>query len=355
MKILAISPYPNYTKVGMFEDYDCLWAETQTYEQEELTEFSDFFEQENFRYDKIKALLDEKNERPNSINAFVAAGGILHPVDGGTYNITAEMLEDLQACEYGRSAANLGAPLAIRLATMAGCRYAYIVNPPVVDEMSEVARMTGYPGIRRKSYFDALNQKAVTYREAAILGKPASECNFIVCHIDRKASIAAHSGGKVVEVNDLNTGSGAMSLTQSGDIPPVALVDLCFSGEVTMEEIKERILTKGGLMGLLETEDFEEIVRRIKAGERKAIIAFEAFLYHIERQVGMCLGALHGRVDALILTGNLVRDEYLREKLTGRLKWVANVAAYPGADELLSLVEGAIRVLRGVEEAKNYA
>ena len=355
MKIFAISPYRDYTRAGMFENFDCLWSETQRYDASDLERFDSFAAQEDFRFNKIRELLTAHEMRIGDINAFVSTGGLLHSIEGGTYHISAEMLEDLQSCEYGENPANLGAPLIVRLALAANSQYVYVVNPPVVDEMGEATRMTGFPGMRRRSSFHALNQKAVAYREAANLGKPLTDCNFIVCHLGRTISIGAHARGKVVDVNDINAGSGSMSLTQSGDLPPATLVDLCFSGELTKEEIKARILAEGGLKGLLGSEDVEDIVRRIKAGERRVALAFEAFLQQLAKQIGAAAAVLRGKVDAIILTGELVNDEYLRTQLIDRVSWIAPLVAYPGEDELLSLVEGVIRVLHGVEEAKSYA
>ncbi len=191
MKIFAISPYRDYTRIGMFENFDCLWAETQRYDASELERFEGFAAQEDFRFHKIRGLLAEHDERIGTISAFVSTGGLLHPVEGGTYRISAEMLEALQTCAYGESPANLGAPLIVRLALAANSQYVYVVNPPVVDEMGESTRMTGYPGLRRRSSFHALNQKAVAWREAKSLGKSVTECNFIVCHLGRTISVGA--------------------------------------------------------------------------------------------------------------------------------------------------------------------
>jgi butyrate kinase len=339
----------------MFENFYCLWAETQRYDAAELKRLGSLGAQEDFRFNKIRELLNEKSERIGDINAFASTGGLLHPVEGGTYRISPKMLEDLRSRKYGENPANLGASLAIRFALAANTQYAYVVNPPVVDEMSEATRMTGFPGMRRRSCFHALNQKAVVLREAANLAKPIEECNFIVCHLGRTISVGAHERGKVADVNDINSGSGPMSLVQSGDLPPTTLVDLCFSGEFTKDEIKSRILSQGGLKGLLGTDDTSDIVRRVKAGERRAVLAFEAFMTQLAKQIGAAATVLRGKVDSVILTGELVNDEYLRSQIVDRAGWIAPLVAYPGDDELQALVEGVIRVIHGVEDAKDYA
>ncbi|MDR1944487.1 MAG: butyrate kinase [Synergistaceae bacterium] len=355
MKILAVSPAQECTKVALYENYDPLWIEIQTYDPSFLGTFPNIMSQEEFRVAKLKELLDAKGERLNGIQGFVATGGLLHPIEGGTYLINMSMLQDLLSCKYGESPANLGAPLAMRMAAMAGSRYAYVVDPPVVDEMGEFAHVTGLPEISRWSVFHALNMKAVAQREAINLGKKITDCNFIVCHAVETVSIGAIAGGKVIESNDVNNASGPMSLCQSGDLPPAALIDLCFSGKYTREELKSRVLRSAGLFAHFGTEDLGEILRQVASGERKPKLLFEAFLHGIVKYIGACAAALQGNVDAIILTGGMAAIENFSLELSRRISWIAPVVAYPGEDETLALVEGAIRALRGVEEPKIYA
>ena len=303
MKILAINSFEKNTVIALYENFDLLWMEDQKYKQTELSEFPDVMSQEDFRVNKLKELLESRGIKPNSIQAFAATGGLLHSVTGGTYQITMEMLQDLQSCKYGESPANLGALLAIRMAALAGSRSAYVVDPPIVDEMPPSSHITGLPEIGRRAGFHALNQRAVAQREADSMGKPIKECNFIVCHLDDEISIGAHKNGVVVEVNDIHAGAGPMSMRRSGSLPPIPLVDLCFSGKYTQDELRSLILEGGGLGAHLETDDIQEIVRRIRGGDRKAILTFEAFMLQIVKAVGGCAAVLRGCVDAIIFTG----------------------------------------------------
>jgi butyrate kinase len=354
VKILAICPAFDSTKVALYENSDPIWIEVQQYETSDLAAFPNIMSQEDFRVGKLRELLESKGERLNEIQAFVATCGALHPVEGGTYLININMLQDLVSCKYGLMSANLGAPLAMRLASAAGSRYAYVVDPPVVDEMCDVARITGLPEVSRWSVFHALNHRAVAFRQAANLGKNISDCNFVVCHIDDATTVAAHSSGKIVDVNDIDNASGGMSLRQSGDIPPVALINLCFSGKYSHEEITGRVQRSGGLMAHLETDDFEEILKRVRTGDRKTVLTFGAYLFQLTKQAGACAAVLEGKVDSVILTGRLSQYEDLCMQLSERLSWIAPVVAYPGENETLALAEGALRVLRGVEEQKVY-
>jgi butyrate kinase len=355
LKILALSPYYNYTKIALFENYSLQWSEIQVYDPAELEVFPTIISQEEFRADKVKELLDSKGEPIDAIGAFVSVGGMLHPLEGGVYQINSEMIEDLLSCKYGDSPMNLGAPMANRLANMGGCRYSYIVDPPVVDEMSGIAHMTGSPDISRRSVFHALNHKAVAAREAMNIGKPLSDCNFIVCNLDTTISVAVHAGGRVIEVNDINSGSGPMSPRQTGDLPPLQLVDLCYSGKYSFEELRIRIIGAGGFVGHLGTDDFEEVVRRVKSGDRKAGAVFDSFMHQLVKHIGGCAGVLNGRVDATILTGLMAANEYFRQLLTERIDWIAPIVIYPGSDDIYALIESVLRVMRGVEVIKIYA
>jgi butyrate kinase len=354
MLILALSPHYDYTKLALYDGYDMLWSESQRYTSMELEVFPGMMEQEEFRAERVKELLISKGEPMGKIDVFTAVGGMLRPLESGIYQISVEMVDDLLSCKYGESPMNLGAPMAMRLANMARARYAYIVDPPVVDEMSGTAHMTGLPDIRRKSIFHALNHNAVAAREAGNIGKPLSECNFIVCNLDATISVAAHSRGKVIEVNDIESGSGPMSPRQSGNLPPLQLIDLCFSGKYTLEELRIRVTGAGGFVGHLGTDDFDEIVRRVRSGDRKFKSVFDTFIYQLIKQIGSTAGILDGNIDRIILTGKMASNEYFTGLISERIKWIAPAALYPGHDDISALIGGVMRVMTGAEEAKVY-
>jgi butyrate kinase len=354
MLILALSPHYDYTKVALFDNYDMLWSESQRYTSADMEIFPGMMEQEKFRAEKLKELLVSKGETLSKINVFAAVGGMMHPLESGVYQISIEMIDDLLSCKYGESPMNLGAPIAMRLANEARARYAYIVDPPVVDEMSGMAHMTGLPEIRRKSVFHALNHNAVVAREAGSIGKPLNECNFIVCNLDATISVAAHARGKAIEVNDIESASGPISPRQSGNLPPLQLVELCFSGKYTLEELRIRIAGAGGFVGLLGTDNFDEIVRKARFGDRKFQSVFDAFIYQLIKQIGSTAGILYGHVDRIILTGKMASNEYFTGLLSERVKWIAPTALYPGRDDIAALAERVMRVMTGADEAKTY-
>ncbi|MDR1651763.1 MAG: butyrate kinase [Synergistaceae bacterium] len=354
MIIMALSPYYDHTKAALYDNYDLLWSENQRYTSSDLEMYPSLAEQEEFRSNKLREMLESRKEQISCIGAFVSVGGMLHPLEGGVYQISVEMVDDLLSGKYGESPMNLGAPMALRMSNAAGSRYALVVDPPTVDEMSGIAHMTGLPEIRRKSVFHALSHKAAAAREASKLGRHPSDCSFIICNMDTTISIAAHSKGRVIEVNDIINASGPMSPRQIGDLPPLQLAELCYSGKYSLEELRIRITGAGGFVAHLGTDDFDEIVRRVRFGDRRFQSVFDSFMHQMVKHVGAAAGVLDGKADRIILTGVLASNEYFTGLLSERVKWIAPVVSYPGRDDMPALIDGVMRVMTGLEEVKTY-
>ena len=279
----------------------------------------------------------------------------MKPIQGGTYLVNDRMLQDLKSMTYGAHASNLGAPLAVRFAAAAGNAPAFIVDPVVVDELVDEARLSGLPEIPRISILHALNQKTIARRAAADLKKPLSECNFVVSHMGGGISVGAHRQGRVIDVNNALDGEGPMSPERSGSLPVGGLLDLCFDGRHTQREIQKKINGKGGLVAHLGTNDFREAEKRVAAGDPQATLVFEALALQIAKEIGSCAAVLKGVVDAVVLTGGLAFSDALCERISARIAFVGPILRYPGEDEMQALAEGALRVLRNEEPSREYA
>jgi butyrate kinase len=354
MKILALNPGSTSTKVALFEDHTELWSETQRYDTDVIGRFSGVMEQEEFRLEEIRKCLAAHGATVADLDAVVGRGGLLKPIESGTYEVSDKMLEDLRACTWGAHASNLGAPLAVRLADEGGCGKAYIVDPVVVDEMCPLARYSGLPEIERRSIFHALNQKAVARRAAVELGKPYAECNLVVAHMGGGVSVGAHEKGRVIDVNNALDGDGPFSPERAGSLPVGGLVKLAFSGKYELPQLLKMLTGKGGLVAHLGTNDLREVARRMDDGDEKARLLFEALAYRMAKEIGASAAALSGEVDAIILTGGLAYNERFTKLIRDRVAFIAPVKIYPGEDEMQALVEGALRVLDGSEEARRY-
>jgi len=353
MKILVINPGSTSTKIAVFDDESSVLEKTIRHSSEELKDFKNIIEQYDFRVKVIENVLKENGFKLEDFDAFVGRGGLLHPIESGTYRVNEAMLEDLKECKYGEHASNLGAIIAYNLATKVN-KPAYIVDPVVVDEMEPLARYSGLKGIERKSIWHALNQKAVARRAAKDLHKKYDEVNLIVVHLGGGISVAAHKKGRTVDVNNALNGDGPFAPERAGGLPTISLVDLCVSGKYTYEEMKKLLAGKGGLVSHLGTNNAIEVEERIEKGDEYAKLVYEAMAYQVAKTVGEMAAVLKGEVDAIILTGGLARSKMLTEWIKERTSFIAPVLLYPGEDEMRALAEGALRVLKGEEKEKIY-
>jgi butyrate kinase len=352
-KLLMINPGSTSTKIGVYEDEKEVLVETLRHSSEEIGSFEGIFEQFNFRKDVILNVLKEKNFDINTLDAIVGRGGLLKPIEGGTYAVNEAMLRDLKVGVLGQHASNLGGIIASEIGKSLDIP-AFIVDPVVVDEMIDVARISGMPEIERKSIFHALNQKAVAKRYAKENGKNYEDLNLIVAHMGGGISVGAHSLGRVIDVNNALDGEGPFSPERSGGLPVGDLAKMCFSGKYTLDDIKKKINGKGGFVAYLNTNDAREPLKMAQNGDENARVIFEAMGYQVAKEIGKCATVLCGKVDAIILTGGIAYGEVIDNYIKERVEFIANVIVYPGEDELLALAEGGLRVLRGEEQAKEY-
>lgn len=353
-KILVINPGSTSTKIALFDDENKLWQETVRHNVSELQKFESVTDQYDFRKNTILKLLKDKGLGISSIDAFVGRGGLLKPMEGGTYKVNEKMIEDLKFRPMGEHASNLGAIIAYELAKESGGKPAFIVDPVVVDEMVEIARPTGWPEFKRKSIFHALNQRAVARKWAKDRGKKYSDVNVIVAHMGGGISIGAHYKGRVIDVNNALDGEGPMSPERSGTLPVYSLALLCFEGKYDRQTMLKKIKGKGGWVAHLGTSNAIEIEKFVESGDKKAQLIVGATAYQVAKWIGHMAVTLKGQVDAIILTGGLAYFKWFVDRIMERVDWIAPVFIYPGEIEMEALALGALRVLRGEEEAKEY-
>ncbi len=353
-RILVINPGSTSTKLAIFEDEECKVSQTIYHDASELSKYFHLFDQYDFRKKALLEFLEKSGYKPNDFSAVAGRGGLIRPIPSGTYEVDETMLEELRQAKYGEHASNLGAVLAHEIAKLAGVK-AYIVDPVVVDEMWDVARLSGHPELERKSIFHALNQKAVARRAAAELGKRYEDVNLIVVHMGGGISIGAHMKGRVVDVNNALDGDGPFTPERSGTLPLTQLIDLCFSGKYTKEWVLKRIKGNGGLMAYLGTNSAVAVQERISKGDREAELVYRAKAFKIAKWIGKMAAVLKGDVDAIVLTGGIAYDQlYMVPWLKEYVSFIAPVLVYPGGDEERALALGVLRVLKGEERSKNY-
>ena len=353
IKTLVINPGSTSTKVGVFEDETLLFEETLRHPTEEIAKYASVIDQKDFRKEIILDFLKEKDCDPKSLDVIVGRGGLLKPIPGGTYTVSDALLADLVKGVQGQHASNLGGILAREIGDKLGVP-SYIVDPVVVDELTDKARLSGMPELPRRSIFHALNQKAVARRYAKEHGARYEDLNLIVIHMGGGVSVGAHSHGKVVDVNNILDGEGCFSPERSGTVPVGDLVKMCFSGKYTQQEIYKKICGNGGFNAYLHTNDARVVEKLAKEGNAEAQLVQDAFYYQIAKDAGAMAAVLCGKVDQIILTGGIAYNPYTREILEKHLGFIAPITVYPGEDELLALCQGALRVVTGEEKAREY-
>ena len=353
IKSLIINPGSTSTKIGVFEDETQIFDKTLRHSTEEIAQFPDIYSQKDFRKEIILSALEEAGIDPKSFNVIVGRGGLLKPIPGGTYAVSDELLADLKNPPQGEHASNLGGLLAREIADPLGIP-SYIVDPVVVDELDPVARISGVPEIPRVSIFHALNQKAMARRYAKEVGRPYETLRLIVVHMGGGVSVGAHKDGRVIDVFNALDGDGAFSPERAGGVPSGALVRMCFESGLSEKEMKKKITGNGGFNAYLGTNDAREVDRLVDAGDEKAALVRDAFVFQMSKDIGSMAAVLDGKVDAIIMTGGIAYDKAVTEGITAKVSFIAPVVLYPGEDELLALAQGALRVMRGEEEAKVY-
>lgn len=350
--ILVINPGSTSTKVAIFKEDKNILQKNLSHSAEEVAKFVKVTDQFEYRQKMILDWMEEVGISTDSLSAVVGRGGLLKPMPGGTYKVTDVMIEDLRIGIQGEHASNLGGIIAKGIADSEGIP-ALIVDPVASDEFEDIARISGMPEVPRRSLVHALNIKAVARRAARDMGKGIADVNFIIAHLGGGISIAPLKKGQIVDVSGADDG-GPFSPERTGGLPVGDLVKMCYSGKFTQAEMKKKILGKSGLVAYLGTNNARDVVKMIDSGDKNAALIFDAMAYQIAKEIGSMATVLKGEVDAVVLTGGLAYSELLCEKIIRRVGFIAPVRIYAGEDEMQSLAEGALRVLKGEEKAKIY-
>lgn len=352
--ILAINPGSSSTKIALYRNVKPLAVANIRHDTEMIKKYSAIIDQKTFRLDLIKKFVIDNGYSLAAIDIYVSRGGLLRPLpQGGAYLINQLMIDDLISEKYGSHASNLGAVLAHTLAVPRS-KPAYIVDPVIIDEMEDIARISGHRLVPRKSIFHALNQKAMAIRYAEEINRPYQSLNLIVAHLGGGISIGLHKGGRVVDVNNALGGEGPFSPERAGSLPVFQLISLCYSGKYSYEEMKRNVVGRGGLASYIGTSDGFLISRRIDEGDNEAAFYLEAMAYQIVKEIGALTFAAANKIDAVIITGGFANSRHLTAFIRKYLPDGINLRIYPGEDEVNALIAGVLRVYNGQEKAQTY-
>jgi butyrate kinase len=367
--ILVINPGSTSDEVSFFRGKKLAFHKTVRYSPEDLRPYEKrkVTAQYEFRKNVVLGALAENKVALSEINAVIGRGGLLKPIESGTYEVNGAMLHDLKEGVMGDHPSNLGGLLAKNIADM--CKaVSFIADPVVVDELDPLARFSGMPENPRISIFHALNQKRVARHAARSLGKPYEECNLIVMHGGGGISVGAHKKGRVVDVNNALDGDGPFTPQRSGGVPAGGLAKMCFSGKYTLADMKLKLKGRGGMVAYTGTSDMLALEKYILTGEvvpragldpaaltrERAREAVLAMAYQISKEIASMTAVLEGKVDAVVLTGGLAYDKILVPELKRRIDWIAPVMVFPGGDEMSALRAAAESALKHPKKVRKY-
>lgn len=350
-RLLVINPGSTSTKISVFENENELFRENIVHEQTELSKYATIFDQLPMRTRALADTLAKHQIDPATLSGVVGRGGLIPHLGMGGYYVNEAMRQIILSGKLSPHASNLGALMADAVARPLGIP-AIIYDAVSASQISDVASITGMPEIRRESFCHVLNTRAMARKYAKSIGKRYRDLSLLVLHMGGGSSVTAHYGGIIVDV--IADDGGPFSPERAGSLPVLDVIDLCYSGQFTHEEMVRKHRGDGGLKGLLGTSDCIEIENRIAAGDEYAKLCYQAQAYQLAKGIGNLAPALNCRIDAIILTGGLARSEMLTEMITSYVGALAPIVIMPGETEMEALALGLLRILNEEETAREY-
>ena len=365
--ILVVNTGSITTKFAVYKDGDVYLEEKLEHSVEELSKFADVMDQDLMRTEAIMAALREKGIRLEDIDIVMCRGGLFTPCITGVYNVNADMREVLSTSREGNHACNLSALIGDNIAheinvlrekeglsAPFGPCVAYIADPPMADEMLPECHVGGIPEFPRRTLFHALNTRAIMRRYLRDTGRKAEDTTAIICHMGGGVTISLHRGGRVIDTSHGLGGDGPITPERAGCCPPYPLIDMCFSGKYTKQEIKKKLIGQGGAVAYFGTNDMRVVVARAKEGREEYVVFMKAFILNIAKYIVAQGAVVDGKVDVIILTGGVAYSQDITDAITKKVDWLAPVVVYPGENELASLAENGYIILAGETKIHTY-
>jgi len=352
--IIAINPGSTSTKMAVYHNKECIFEENIKHSAEELAPYEKITDQFEFRKKAIMDRLITTTIDRSKVRVIMGRGGLVYPIESGVYRINEKMKHDLIHSPVGEHASNLGGFIAEDLAKDFPHAEAFICDPVVTDEMTEIAHVSGHPVFTRKSVFHALNQKATARRHATAIGKKYEDLNLIVVHLGGGISIGAHQNGRVVDVNHAIGGEGPFSPERAGGVSVIDAVKMAYAGKYTEKEFTKLLIGQGGLCAHLGTNNAYEVEQRVKKGDQQAALIYEAMAYQVAKFIGSMAVVMKGKVDGILITGGIAYDKWFVGKLREYAEWIGTFYIYPGENEMEALAMNALRVIQGEVIVKEY-
>ena len=362
--ILVINTGSITTKFAYYADGESVFEENIAHSAEELGDMTD---QARMRKKAITDILAKRGIPLCDIDVVMARGGLFTPCITGIYNVNADMREVLFSNRDGRHPCNLSAIMGDDLAREInelrnreglippfGPCVAYVADPPMADEMLPECHLSGLPEFRRSTLFHALNSRAILRRYLRETGRSARDTTAVICHMGGGITVSLHRDGRVIDTTHGVGGDGPITPERAGNCPPNQLVDLCFSGKYTREEIQKRLVGRGGAVAWFGTNDMRVILAKAKEGVPEYDLFLKAFILNIAKYIYALSAVVDGAVDVIILTGGIAYSSDITEAIEKKVRRIAPVRVYPGEKELESLAENGYIILSGETKIHTY-
>lgn len=353
--ILVIYPEPEITKIAVYRNTSLIFLKSLRHKAEQLSNFGSVIDELDYRTEMIMEELRNNQIDLSEIGVIMARGGLIKPVKSGVYEVNERMIEDLRQGIMGVHATNLGGLIADKIARQLPDAKAYLADPVVVDEMEPIAKISGLPGIERNSVFHALNHFNISREYANSINRNYKELRLVIAYIGSGGvSVGAHKYGQVIDVNQAFDGDGPFSMTRTGSLPVGQLIDLCYSGKYTHEQMRKLVTEQGGVKAYLGTKSITEVINRVDSGDENAQFIMDAMAYQIAKEIGSMAAVLDFKVDGTLIMGSIMNSKFFTEKLISRVEKIAPVSVYPILNDLDSLAMNGILILKGEAVISEY-
>ena len=365
--ILVINTGSITTKFAYYSDGSAVFEENIAHSAEELSRLTDMTDQARMRKEAMTGILADKGIPLEDIDIVMARGGLFTPCITGVYNVNADMREVLFSNRDGRHPCNLSAIMGDDLAEEInrlrerkgisprfGRCVAYVADPPMADEMLPECHLTGLPEFRRSTLFHALNSRAILRRYIRETGRPMKGTTAVICHMGGGITVSLHRDGRVIDTTHGVGGDGPITPERVGNCPPNQLVDLCFSGKYTREELQKRLVGRGGAVAWFGTNDMRVILAKAREGDPEHDLFLKAFILNIAKYIYAMAAVVDGKVDVIMLTGGIAFSQEITDAITKKVSALAPVKVYPGEKELESLAENGYIILAGETKIHRY-
>jgi len=274
--------------------------------------------------------------------------------------ITNEVISEIEQNSFMAPLHNPANLLGIRAAMemLEGVRNVAVFDTSFHQTMPPVAYV--YPltwelykekGFRRYG-FHGTSHQYVAERTAAMLGRPLSELNTIVCHLGNGSSITAVKQGRSIDTSlGYGTVCGVMMGTRSGDVDPAILIELMENHGMSASEVKDLVYKKSGLLGISGvSSDMRDVERAAESGDERAALALDLFADKVRKYIGAYAVTL-GSVDAIAFTAGVGENGWKMREMICRGLGVLGAELDPeanncrGQEKIVSSPDSRVKLL----------